>query len=264
MADDATPKGGKILDIKAPGPSTQATSRPVIVGHGAMIRDPMVSPAPKSSLINVKTPGAKITPPSSALAKQAAAEATKAQLQSAEEQAQSADPTTDAAVVQAEQAEPGTIVEATKSKSPQLVGKVIQPPGEKPAEAPAETDDVTVNSADATNGNAPAQPSNAAGQSSDAAAEVGPAVQTPNDQNGLGPNEPTKPTTELIGAVTPERMQELKSGKEFKISLHKSSSQTTSWLAVVIIVLMVIIGVGVALDAGWLDLGFKVPFDFIK
>lgn len=255
-------KAAKSFDI-AKVPTAQATSRPVIVGHGGPVRDPMMAPI-KSNIINAKTPGAKITPPSSARIQKATEEASAMQLAGATNETpevSSTDTNTapTAPPVSAEPVQPTAAADAvTVNRSPQTVSKVIQPPSaetEAPESSMESTPDESAESLsepDPAPSPAPETPSPAPDVASP---ELGPPPSAAN---------PDQPAVDMIGKISVERMTELKNGKEYKVAIGKRSGGKTSWLAIILIIVLLGLGIAIALDAGWIDLGFNVPFDFIK
>jgi hypothetical protein len=69
MAEKKETKAKKVFDVAKPGKSAAtATSRPVIVGHGAMLRDPMMQDQDKptsqeKSDIQIRTTPKRVAPP---------------------------------------------------------------------------------------------------------------------------------------------------------------------------------------------------------
>lgn len=248
----------KIFDIAKPA-GTQATSRPIIVGRGAMIRDPMMAPAvwdepgpaPKSE--QVEQSAEKIivnTNPASEGVNPTDAELDEDLVGPKEPEATVDEPvqdpglpnavkqtSTDAASKEAQKT--AEVAEPLSSANPQkqkltLVGKKIQP----------------INSMEGSEKKPVESPEVALG---------GVLKDPPKD----GERSDTAQAN-MIGGITIDRMMELKNGKEFKVELGKSHGSQTSWAAIVLIVILLAIGAVVALDAGWIDAGITLPFDFIK
>lgn len=240
MADEAKPTKAtlKMVDVAKPA-GGQATSRPVIVGHGAIIRDPMMAPANWDEAPETASSApAKISvtvdakPPKAAEASESEVSTESANTSEPADQTEepaAADDTIEKSDAAAKT--PPAEKPAVKTGL-QLVGKKIQPINDMSGESDNKSNESDANSAD----------------------------------NSIikDPNKADTPSEDKIGAVTVERMAELKNGKEYKVSISKGHGSRTSWSAIVLIFILLAIGVLVVVDAGWLDLGINLPFDFIK
>lgn len=234
----ATPSSKKpIEDVAKPGKTAaSATSRPVIVNHGAMVKDPMV---------NTEDPAAPDLPTQDGAP--AAAPAPKKVVAPLEPAA--SDETKDAKPVEPEAAEEKPKQAAEEPEPAKAEAKPEKPADEKPAEKTDSPENTEESKPESTEEN----------QSDDAIVDaVADQVADKKAQDKQAEEDQKRQET----------VDKLVAGKEYFVPLavarHERNSKIGLITLAVVIPLLVAAGVALAIDAGLIGQNISLPFDVIK
>lgn len=213
----------QINDVAKPGSApAPATSRPVITGHGSMIKkDPMVAGGDDKKEENDSAEDKK------PLKKKTEIKLTPLDEANSEESAEETDE---------------KVVEKEEAQEPEETD-VVEPAAEEPKPDVEKKDEET-----------PENPS-----TSEAAAI----------ESLAGSAQSKNPTTKEVEAekVREAKVKELIETKKYNVQIteggHKATSQRiVSWI--LLLLLLCAVGVYLAADAGYIDIGVDLPYDLIK
>lgn len=231
--EPAEPAGApKVFDVAKPGKTAaDPTARPVIVGHGSMIKqDPMVVPIEVSDAetkMPASTEGVKIVPIVGVKSSKNEDKSVEA-----DEKPEDADIKPEPEILESEKEES----KDEETPAPEETSEeVVEPtPEEEPAEEKAEA-----GSTDSGSAATDALANQAASQKAD---------QKKSEQE----------------AKKAEELAKLIESKKYFVKVHQGPAghSYASWLLVILFVIS--IGVVLAIDAGYLNVGIALPFDMIK
>jgi len=252
------------MDVSSPGKAAPpATSRPVIVSHRPMMPDPMVATSsPQTPTAPTLAGKGKTIQPLASAAKPAKdTEADTATTPSSATEA----PKEDAAPAKKNITVNDTTDEPVKEEAP-------APATEKPAEKTEKptTDTPAEDDAAASAKQSPASPEKPAADDTHDTQKTDD-KKSPEDDNLTGPpskamEEKRRAEAEAAAKAEREKYQKLIEEKTYFVPIDQSASSSGSKAAtfLLFVLLFVLIGAVLAVDAGLLEIGIELPFDLIQ
>ncbi len=246
----------KVFDVAKPGKTAaSASSRPLIIGHKNMLKDPMVKDAEPSDLASKAD---NVSAPTEPEDKPSGNPKLPETLQ---------EPTTAPAVAKVK-LQPLNEGEEVKIKKPSKIKIIPDQPesGEEPETAPTVEDTIAEEPKQSIKKTEAKVKDETEEQDTSASTEPTTSESAAVDAMAVQAEAQKKAEQEAKEITARQALvDKLVAEKKYFVPINVSSRRRHSrWSIVIFVVLILIIGAYIAADAGLIDLGFKLPIDLIK